>query len=399
MLYYHYIIIAILAVILVNFLVNMFLFKNIRNYLLPESIVKNPPLVSVLVPARNEGENIYRCVSSLLKQDYLNLEIIVLDDNSMDDTAQIVKEMAKKDSRVRLVSGLPLKKGWMGKCWACQQLSAHASGDYFIFTDADTVHFNNTVSKAFASMLSSGLDAISVYPKQITVTFNERMTVPFINFAILTFMPLLLVKYAKSAFFSTGIGQFFMFKREAYEKMGGHESIKSEVLEDIHLSKQVKREGFKFMIFDGRQNIYCRMYRNPGDLKEGFSKVIYSAFNYNPFVEAVAMTAFSALFLFPFIFLPAGAMIFGWPGFLITLNVIQVLMIFIIKIVLALRFKLRILDVFFMPVSICYMIYFAVNSFWQARYRKGISWKGRVYSINSEDEAELVEDNYSRISN
>ena len=348
-----------------------------------------------MVPARNEADNIYRCLSSLAKQDYKNIEILVLDDNSIDSTSSIVNKMSQKDRRIKLIRGELLKKGWLGKCWACFQLSMYAKGDYFIFTDADTVHYRDTVSRSLAALLHNRLDAISVYPKQITVTFHERMTVPFINFAILTFMPLVLVKYARGGFFSTGIGQFFLFKRDAYQKMGGHQSVKAEILEDIHLSKQIKRAGFKYMIFDGSDNVFCRMYKNLAEVMQGFSKFIYSAFNYNVLTEAAAMTAFSIFFLFPFMLLPAGIIIFHWPGFLIMLNLIQILIIFIIKIVLAVRFKNRILDVIFMPVSICYMLVIAVNSYLQAKFKKGVVWKGRTYSVETEDELELVEDNYN----
>ncbi|MBN1298450.1 MAG: glycosyltransferase [Actinobacteria bacterium] len=392
MLYYHYIIASILGFIFINFIVNMFFFRNIRNYSLPQSFYSNPPLVSVLIPARNEEANIYRCVSSFLRQDYKNIEIIVLDDNSCDATSEIVGRLSEKDSRIKLVRGRPLKKGWMGKCWACQQLSWQAKGQYIIFTDADTVHSNDTVSRSLAAIVANKLDAISVYPKQITVTLHERMTVPFINFAILSFMPLVLVRYAKGGFLSTGIGQFFMFKKQAYSQMGGHESIKSEVLEDIHLSKQIKKSGFKYMVFDGSENIFCRMYRDLKEVMNGFTKFIYAAFNYSAVMEAVAMTAFSVFFLFPFVTLPLGMLFLGWSSHLIVLNIIQVIIILAIKIVLALRFKIKILDAFLMPVSICYMLVIAVNSYVQAKFRKGISWKGRTYNITADDDAELVDE-------
>jgi len=200
MLYYQYIITAILAAILVNFLINNFLFKNIKSFTLSDEILKSPPLISVLIPARNEEENIRRCLLSLSKQDYPNFEIIVLDDNSLDNTSQVVREMAEKDKRIKLVSGKPLQAGWMGKCWACQQLSEYANGRYFIFLDADTLLFNDTITKAFASLINNNLDAISVFPNQIAVTFHERMTIPFIYFAILSFMPLFLIKRQKALF-------------------------------------------------------------------------------------------------------------------------------------------------------------------------------------------------------
>src|SRR3972149_1006586 len=122
---------------------NNILFKSTANYPLPESLKKSTPLVSILIPARNEAENIKRCLRSLLKQDYPNIEILVLDDNSDDGTSISVKKLAEKDKRIRLIAGKPLKKGWLGKCYACWQLSKYAKGKYLIFTDADTLHFEN----------------------------------------------------------------------------------------------------------------------------------------------------------------------------------------------------------------------------------------------------------------
>lgn len=396
MIYYQYIITAILAFILINFIINMIFFKNIRKFSLPEYILKNPPLVSVLIPARNEAENIHRCLSSLSKQDYPNLEIIVLDDNSTDRTSEVVQEFAAKDSRISLVNGAPLKKGWLGKCFACHQLAKQAKGDYFVFTDADTLHFGSTISKAFAALINNKLDALSIYPSQITVTFHERMTVPFINFAILSFMPLVLVKKAKSAFFSTGIGQFFLFKREVYEKFGGHESVKGEILEDIHISKQVKKFGYKIMVFDGSNNIFCRMYHNFDEVINGFSKFIFAAFDYNGFMEMIAMSFFSIIFMVPFLLLPMGVFIFSWSGRVITFNIIQICIILVIKIILSMRFKNRILDVLLTPVSVAYMVLIAGNSYFQAKLGKGIYWKGRTYSVKDEDELGLVDDAFKK---
>ena len=396
MLYYQYIITVILAAILVNFLINIFLFKNIKRFSLPENILKSPPLISVLVPARNEEENIRRCLLSLKKQDYPNFEILVLDDNSIDNTAQIVLEMAKKDKRIRLISGKPLRAGWLGKCWACQQLSEYANGDYFAFIDADTLHFSDTITNAFAALKNNNLDAISVFPNQIAVTFHERMTIPFIYFAILSFMPLFLIKKTRTPFFSTGIGQFFLFRRYAYEKMGGHKVVKAEILEDIHISKQIKKAGFKYMIFDGSSNVNCRMYRNFKEVMRGFSKFIYPAFDYNVFVETIAMIMFSIIFLMPFILLPLGVFIFDWSGLILTLGIVQIFLIFTVKIILAIRFKSRILDIIFTPISICYMLVIAANSYLQTKFGQGIYWKERTYSIDTENDEEinLVKENH-----
>ncbi len=386
---YQYLIAAVLGLLLINFIINNILFKNPAKYVTPGSLKKPQPLVSVLVPARNEAKNIGRCLRSLLKQDYPNMEILVLDDNSEDGTGQIIGSIAKKDPRVRLLAGRPLKKGWLGKNYACHQLSKYAKGEYFIFTDADTLHFTNSISSAVFSLTANGLDALSVYPKQIMVTIHERMVVSFINFAILCLMPLVLIKRSKSPLFCTAIGQFILFKKEVYRNIGGHESIASEILDDIHISKQVKRGGYKFMIFDGSNNIYCRMYSNFSEVVKGFSKFIFAAFNYNIYTLGVVISFISVIFLLPFILLPLGFFIFEWSVLILNLLFIQIALIFIIRITLSFRFKARILDVLLHPFSMIYIILIAANSVFHTKFGHGVYWKGRTYDIHDKDGLKL----------
>jgi chlorobactene glucosyltransferase len=131
LLLYHYAAVTILALIFANFLINCFIFRDTSNYLLPDEIRDKPPLISILVPARNEERNIRRCLRSLLRQDYPNFEILVLNDNSSDNTAGVVQEYAKKNKNVKLVNGKLLPSGWLGKSYACQQLADAASGQKF----------------------------------------------------------------------------------------------------------------------------------------------------------------------------------------------------------------------------------------------------------------------------
>jgi chlorobactene glucosyltransferase len=390
-LYYQYFILFALSVVLINFIVNNILFKNIRNFKLPVDILNSPPLVSVLIPARNEENNIRRILNSMLKQDYRNLEILVLDDNSTDATGDIVEEFVKKDGRIKLIKGAPLPAGWKGKCFACHQLSKIAKGSYFVFTDADTLHYPNSISGSLAALLKNNLDVTSIYPRQIAVTFSERMSVRFINFIILSFMPLILVKHSKAPFFSTAIGQFFLFKREAYEKTGGFEFVKDEILEDINISKQVKRCGLKIMIYDGSDSIFCRMFTNLPDVIKGFSRFIYAAFDCNFLMEFIAVSFIELIYLGPFILLPIGIFILDWPAKIIALNIIQMFLIFTIKFILAIRFKERILDVFFTPVSLAFVYLLAINSYRQSKFGKGVDWKDRVYSVHKDKDSDVAE--------
>jgi chlorobactene glucosyltransferase len=394
LLYYQYIVLFILGFMLLNLVINNFVYKNIENYFSAGRSFKNPPLISILIPARNEAENISKCLKSFLKQDYPNLEIIVLDDNSTDGTSNVVKEIAKKDSRIRLVQGAPLENGWIGKSFASHQLAKYAKGEYFIFTDADTLHFPKTVSSAFGALISTKVDALSIYPRQIMVTFAERMTVPIINTALQCFIPFILIKKSKSPLFCTALGQFMMFKKEVYEKIGGYESIKGHLVDDIQISKRVKKEGYKFMVFDGRNTIFCRMYKNLTGVITGLAKSIYPAFNGNLLALFSFTGVLTAALLAPFLLLPLGAFLFDWPINIIRLMIIQVLIVLAIKTIFAIRYKQRMLDILLAPVSMAVIDALIFVSFFQAKYGEGLSWKGRVYDVSGKDKTTLVRENH-----
>jgi len=390
---YQYTLAVILLCILVNFLINNILFKNTSKYKLPSSIIKDNPLISVLVPARDEEENIKKCIVSLTKQDYKNIEILVLDDNSTDNTADIIRKLSKKYSNIKFYKGEPLKKGWLGKSFACHQLSKHARGKYMIFTDADTLHFPDSISSAVACLERYKVDALSVFPMQIMVTMHERMMVPFGNYIILALFPLYLMRKVKNAMFCTAIGQFMMFKSEVYRKIGGHKSIKGKVLEDVKISKHVKKSGYKFMIFDGRSNLYCRMYKSFRDVVRGYSRVLFAAFDYNIFMMSMAIFLIATVFLGPFIMLPLG-IVFSWPALIIELIILQVIIVLTTRVIFAIRFKCRSIDILLHPLAMFYLLFIAVKSILDIKYGDGMRWKGRVYTIDEEDELRLVNDNY-----
>ena len=394
---YQYIVAAVLLLIMINFIINNYLFKNTIKHKLPESFLKAKPLISVLIPARNEEDNIKRCINSLLKQDYENLEILVLDDGSTDRTVEIVRKLAKKDIRIRLYHGKPLARGWLGKSYACQQLAGYVKGQYLLFVDADTLHFPNSVSSAVACLLKYEVDALSVFAKQIMVTLHERMIIPFGNFMIMGFMPLALIRKSRRAIFCTAIGQFMLFKREVYEAIGGHESVKGKILEDVIISKQVKRCGYKFMIFDGSSNLYCRMYHNFSEIVSGYSKVLFSSFDYSITMISTAMVVVTAIYLMPFIMFPLG-IIFDWQQIYVNIIALQIIFILITRIMLSIRFRMKAVDILLYPLSVIYLLSLAVNSVLQFKFNIGVCWKGRTYNIveneDNEEELKLIKDNY-----
>lgn len=377
--FYQFIIFIVLSVLFINFLFNLYLFRNIQNYKDRDDLLTDNPLVSILIPARNEEKNIGRCLKTLLKQSYRNIEIIVLDDNSNDRTGEIVREFIKKDSRIKLVSGKPLPPGWLGKNFACFQLSQSARGEYLIFTDADTYHFPGSVKASLSGLIANQLDAICPFPRQIMGTLSEKMAVPFINFAILLFMPLALIRKSKNPLFSTGVGQYFIFKREAYFGMGGHTAVKGKILEDVHISKKLKAAGYNYMIFDGSSALTCRMYKNFHEVWKGYTRIMFSAFDYSFTTMMLVLVLVSIFLLLPFIFLPLGIFVYGWASDIMTLIILQVSIISLIRIIISLRFKENPLNVFIHPLAMIFIVMVSINSFFHHRFGDGVSWKGRTY--------------------
>lgn len=392
LLLYNYFIAGALLLILINFLFNLYLFRDTLLYNSSNYPVLKKELVSILIPARNEEKNIRRCLRSLARQDYCNFEILVLNDNSTDKTEQIAKEIAEKYGNIRIIEGKPLPDGWLGKSYACHQLARLAKGRYLLFTDADTLHFRNSVSCAVGALAANGLDAISVFARQITVTLHERMMVHFANYFLLSFLPFVLIRHSKNPLFCTAIGQFLLFKKEVYEKIGGHEAIKKEILDDIHISKRVKKHGFKFMIFDGKNNFYCRMYKSFDEVIRGYSKVLSAVFDYNIFVQSAVTIIVFAVYLCPFILLPLSFIYFGWPHIITNLLIIQVLIILAVKIMQIIRFRNRFSDIFLFPLSVVYLLLISIHSMLKSKSAHGISWKGRTYDVRKEDDLKLLDD-------
>lgn len=385
-LYYQYTITALLLIILINFVINNIVYKSPSGFKLSKKLLQENPLISILIPARDEEKNIGRCLRSLVKQDYQNVEILVLDDNSDDNTGSIVNEWSKKDKRIKLIIGRPLIRGWKGKSYACHQLSVRAKGKYLIFTDADTLHFPDSISSSLAALCINKLDALSVFPRQIMVTTHERMAVIFINLAVLALMSIAFIRKTRSPKLCIANGQFMLFKRKVYDSIGGHRNIKKDIVEDVAISKQVKKCGFKFMIFDGRRNIHCRMYDGFNEVVRGFSKFIFAAMNYSIFKLAAVIVMVIVLFLAPVVFLPLGLYLENWP-LMIDINLtVQVSIIIIIRVAMTFRFKSRIIDIILHPLSMFYIAGLAMNSVYQARFGKGIYWKDRFYAIDDKEE-------------
>lgn len=273
------------------------------------------PKISVCIPARNEKDHIDDCLNSLLTQDYTPLEILVLDDQSEDSTAARVQEFEKHHSSVRLLHGKNRPQGWLGKPWACQQLADHATGDILIFIDADCRLEDNCIKRIALSMGNENLDALTVWPRQILGSFWEKVLIPTVYYALLSFLPAVYVHrkprwmpesiYTKiSHWFAAACGQCFAFRRRCYDGIGGHASVKNEIVEDVALAKLLKREGYKLKMFHGVGTLSCRMYTSEQEIFEGFRKNFFAGFGYRTVFFTVAGATHLWVYVLPVILLP-----------------------------------------------------------------------------------------------
>jgi chlorobactene glucosyltransferase len=270
-------IVLFLSVLMVIELSNYFVMRRMNRGSRPE----RGPAISVLIPARNEEANIERCVQSVLSQDYASFEVIVLDDNSSDGTYRILSDIAGTDRRLRVMRGEPLAAGWAGKNWACHQLSLAATGDLFLFIDADTRLKPGGLRSTAGAMQDTKADHLSALPAEEVVSWGERFIVPVMHWSILCFVPLVLAYALRIPALSTSNGQFMCFTRTAYGKFGGHAAVRNSVVEDKAISSLVTKKRLKWRLLDGTGIVSCRMYQSSREAAEGMTKNLFPFFGYN----------------------------------------------------------------------------------------------------------------------
>jgi chlorobactene glucosyltransferase len=269
------------------------------------------PFVSILVPARDEERNIEACVRSLLAQNYPNFEVIVLNDHSTDATGAILQRLAAADPHLHVVNGAPLPEDWPGKHWACHQLAQIARGEYILFTDADTRHEPHALSGAVAAALQEHADLVTAIPREEVLTWGEKLLVPFMSFGIASYLPLHFVQRHQFAPLSVTVGQFMLFRRSAYEAVGGYDSARLNINDDVLLGRNLIEQGYRWMVLDGNGAVTCRMYHSFGEAVDGFSKNVFGFFDYRILPYVLVWSAVAFLFIEP-LRLVVLALLGGW---------------------------------------------------------------------------------------
>jgi len=253
---------------------------------LPRTDPGNQPLVSVLIPARNEEQTIGTILGDLSRQPYPNLEIIVFDDQSEDQTAHIVRVAAAADPRIRLMTSSGLPDGWTGKNFACHTLGIAAQGDYLLFLDADVRISGHLIGNAVAAEQEWGTGLITIFPQQMMESLGEKMTVPVMNYILVSLLPLILVRSSSQPSLSAANGQCMLFDGAVYRNIRPHEQVRQQRVEDITIARLLKKEGIGVACLLGDERIRCRMYSGLREAVSGFSRSV-AAFFGNSFALAL----------------------------------------------------------------------------------------------------------------
>lgn len=345
------------------------------------SQLENPPLVSVIVPARNEAHQIARCVRSLLAQDYPRLEVIAVDDCSEDETGESLARLAEADRRLTVVHGRPLPEGWMGKAHAIYQGYRVARGEWLLFTDADTEHAPFLLSGVMARILSSPASVATVLGRQRHPTVGVYLA----NLAVFTYIFMVTDRRGFSdprSRQSLVNGQYLIFSREAYEAVGTHEAVRQYSSTDVSLGYLAKLTGFVPLMIDGRDALWTTMYRSLAEAFHGWSRGLVNGIwtALGPGLGSAALVALTAgLWLFwvaPWFLVVRGTVRAGSVD--LVVGSVQVLAGLVVLRLKSGRWLSAVRDAIPMPLSFTLFTAMVVEGLARAWYRGGAVWKGRI---------------------
>lgn len=279
---------------------NIWMLHRTRRHAAPRTL----PSVSVLVPARDEEQRIGRCVESLLAQDYPNFEVLVYDDHSCDGTLAILQKLAAHYPRLTILSGADGPGNQGGKPYACAQMAERAAGELLFFTDADTVHAPAMLQQTVTALVGQQADLLTGFPRQQVRSWGEKLLVPFFGWACTCFVPLWLAYRLRLPALSCAVGQMLLFRRAAYDAIGGHAGMPGEIVEDLALARKTKAAGLRWRMAHVADLITCRMYSTTSESINGFTKNLFAAFGFRllPFLFAVGWLL--VLFWAPLVVLP-----------------------------------------------------------------------------------------------
>ncbi len=336
------------------------------------------PQVSVLVPARDEAAAIAGCVASLLQQRYPYLEIIVLDDASTDGTGALLDDLQAQSARLTVIHQADDPPAdWNGKCYACHVLAGRATGDWLLFTDADTIHDPDSVARGVAYATALDVALVSSFPYQKVGTWSERLLVSF----LLDFLPLLTIDFAALAQGKktrvAANGQYLLVNAARYRALGGHASVQRELIDDFALARRFQAAGDRIALIQGGGMLTCRMYHTVSDVWYGFSKNTLGALDAPNRWRAFLWTplfawVYASLFVLPFVNLLSSQQ---W-----TLAAVEVGWLLLLRGAVVWRLKRSPDEVLTTPIAAWGVMALGMTALVQRWRHAPVVWKGRAYT-------------------
>jgi chlorobactene glucosyltransferase len=350
----------------------------------------SPPsesLVSVVIPMRNEAANVERCLRSVFTQRHRALQVIVIDDNSTDATPAILARLAAREPRLSVLQGQPLPAGWTGKNFALAQAAPHLEGEWVLFLDADTWLEPGAIGGAVAHAEDRGLGLLSLVPRQRLSSFWERVIQPVVLLVIALALPLEAMADPRRPQVAYANGQFLLVRRAAYEKAGGHAAQRGAIVEDSALARAVKIAGYAVQLADGRALLHIRMYRDLGQLWEGWAKNSFESMGRRVDKVLLLVAAVSLVTLLP----PVIALVAlgraaapGGPDAAVALvsGVAALQTAFILFLAWRCNREADVPGHYTLAIPLGAAMFNALICYSAFRFvsGRGVSWKGRVYS-------------------
>jgi chlorobactene glucosyltransferase len=348
---------------------------------LPESSASTPSTstVSIILPVRNQADTVSECVTSLVELDFPRKEIIVVDGNSTDGTREILSSF---DGEIRIVSEDPLPSGWVGKNWACHIGYKHAKGDLLMFTDGDSIHSSDSLTKTVNFLEASRADLVTLAPAAILRTFWEKLLQPPIFWLIMLFVGGKWVNDDNKPRWALGNGQYMLFRRGAYDKIGGHYAVRDRISEDYSLGRLIKANGLRLRMVTASDSLGVRMYSSLPEIWRGWRKNFYSVSGNHPLFRAT----YRLVLLFTFLVLPFVVLGYGtylapanpWNVYLFT-GAFMAFFLWLGPIILDRSIRVNPIYALLLPIAVLFYIGIGIDSTIRGALGMGFSWKGRVY--------------------
>jgi len=328
-------------------------------------------VVSILIPARNEAMNIGPALEAALASTGVPVEVLVMDDGSIDGTAAVAESFSARDDRVSVLFAPPLAEGWTGKIHACHHLSLAARGTHFLFVDADVRLAPDAASRLAGRAQACGARLVSAVPRQIMVSPGEMLTVPMINLVLLGYLPMSLMRVSGDPGLGAACGQMMLVEAESYREAGGHGAIRGLLHDGLQLARVFRRNGHRTDLVFGHDLAACRMYAGLREAWTGFAKNAHEGM-----ATPIALPVWTALLagghVLPFVILPFAPTA---PVALATLLSLAT------RAIITLSTREPLLTVACHPVTVATALLIQWSTLLRMRTGRLARWKGRLYPV------------------